>query len=405
MKRNEEFWSAFKRENTEQTLNEEETTRTNNTGANEKEPEENKETTTSAGKGTKARIYNLIIVDESGSMGHLVSPTLLGINKTIESIKDAQKEFADTQEHTLTLVTFSSAEMERTSIQIIIYNEPINQIGKFTKYSPYGGTPLYDAMGDSLTTLYDYIKDDKDATAVVTVLTDGEENSSKRWSARELSKLINRLKEQGWSFAYMGSAHNVKQVTDLLSIENVIEFSHTNTGAENIWARERSSRASYYKKMNAMYSKKEEMTEKEMIRRKREYARSYYSPRVTPKHIAQLKPDEVFVFGSNAKGYHNGGAAALAKERFGAIEGQGEGLQGNSYAIPTTSGLEELSKAVDRFEEFAFKNKDKRFFVTRIGCGSAGFSPRDIAPLFAHCIELENVALPIEFWNVLGINM
>ena len=352
----------------------------------------------------KAHIYNLIIVDESGSMSHLREATLSGINETIGTIKSAQKEFSETQEHTLTLVTFDS-DSNRPDVRTMIDNQSIMEVKEFRDYMPTGCTPLYDAMGQSLTKLHTAIKGDVDATAVVTVLTDGLENASHEWNAQSLRMLIEQLKEEGWSFSYMGSAHNVKEVTDLLSIENVVEFSHDQLGAAHTWGRERSSRRSYYQRMNGVYTMRDRYSDDEIMEEKRRYAKEYYSPRVTPPIVRHLEENEIFVFGSNANGYHGGGAAAVAMHNFGAVWGQGEGLQGKSYAIPTMEGLEKLKEAVDRFTDFADQHQELRFLVTMIGCGSAGYSPREIAPLFKGCIYLENVALPLGFWKVLGLKM
>ena len=352
----------------------------------------------------KARIYNLIIVDESGSMSHLREATLSGINETIGTIKSAQKEFAETQEHTLTLVTFDS-DSNRPDVRTMIDNQSIVEVKEFRDYMPRGCTPLYDAMGQSLTKLHTAIKGDVDASAVVTVLTDGLENASRDWDAQSLRKLIEQLKEEGWSFSYMGSAHNVKEVTDLLSIENVVEFSHDQLGAAHTWGRERSSRRAYYQRMSEAYTMRERYSDDEIMEEKRRYAKEYYSPRVTPPIVRHLEENEIFVFGSNANGYHGGGAAAVAMHSFGAVWGQGEGLQGKSYAIPTMEGLEKLKEAVDRFTDFADQHQEMRFLVTMIGCGSAGYSPREIAPLFKGCIYLENVALPSGFWKALGLKM
>ena len=352
----------------------------------------------------KARIYNLIIVDESGSMSHLREATLSGINETIGTIKSAQKEFAETQEHTLTLVTFDS-DSNRPDVRTMIDNQSIMEVKEFKDYMPNGCTPLYDAMGQSLTKLHTAIKGDVDASAVVTVLTDGLENASHEWDAQSLRKLIEQLKEEGWSFSYMGSAHNVKEVTDLLSIENVVEFSHDQLGAAHTWGRERSSRRAYYQRMSEAYTMRDRYSDDEIMEEKRRYAKEYYSPRVTPPIVRHLEENEIFVFGSNANGYHGGGAAAVAMHSFGAVWGQGEGLQGKSYAIPTMEGLEKLKEAVDRFTDFADQHQEMRFLVTMIGCGSAGYSPKKIAPLFKGCIYLENVALPSGFWKALGLKM
>ena len=121
--------------------------------------------------------------------------------------------------------------------------------------------------------------------------------------------------------------------------------------------------------------------------------------RITPDYILELRPNEVFVFGSNVRGLHYGGAAAFAVGRFGAIMGQGEGLQGQSYAIPTMEGMENMRAAVDRFIAFAQEHPELTFLVTPIGCGIAGYSPEDIAPLFAAAKTLDNVHLPESFWE------
>lgn len=412
MKKTNKFWKLFKKDNKPQkekdvisTSSQSETGSVNiekdSTASEEESKPDSKEDKMNDGK---ARIYNLIIVDESGSMSHLRESTLSGINETISTIHSAQEEFAATQKHTLTLVTFDSGS-NRPDVRTMIDNQPISEVKEFKDYMPNGCTPLYDAMGQSLTHLHDRIKEDKDATAVVTVLTDGLENASREWDAAGLRRLIEQLKSEGWSFAYMGSAHNVKEVTDLLSIENVVEFSHNDLGAGNTWGRERSSRRAYYEKMNRMYEEERSMSREEMLERKRQYAKEYYGPRVSNDRIDHLEENEIFVFGSNASGYHGGGAAAYAMRKFGAVWGQGEGLQGQSYAIPTMEGIADMGEAIKRFTSFAAEHSELRFLVTRIGCGVACYSASQIAPLFKECIPLENVALPSDFWDVLGLKM
>lgn len=118
----------------------------------------------------------------------------------------------------------------------------------------------------------------------------------------------------------------------------------------------------------------------------------------TPDFITELKENEIFVFGSNLQGMHGGGAARLAYEKFGAIWGQGVGLQGQSYGIPTMhGGVEDIKPYVDEFIEFARSHPELTFLVTRIGCGIAGFRDEEIAPLFNECIEIDNVILPRSF--------
>ena len=126
--------------------------------------------------------------------------------------------------------------------------------------------------------------------------------------------------------------------------------------------------------------------------------RGVVRPQFTPEKIERLKPDEVFVFGSNLEGIHGGGAARMAHIHFGAQMGQGVGMQGQSYAIPTMQGgVETIRPYVDHFVAYAKQHIECFFFVTRIGCGIAGFSVKEIAPLFAHAAELPNVCLPKSF--------
>lgn len=127
-----------------------------------------------------------------------------------------------------------------------------------------------------------------------------------------------------------------------------------------------------------------------------------YNRPYTPERISQLSEKEIFVFGSNLAGMHGGGAAHIARTQFGAIMGQGVGLQGKSYAIPTMhGGVDEIKPYVDQFIAFATIHKEQTFLVTKIGCGIAGFTEQEIAPLFAEAIDIENVILPKEFVDII----
>lgn len=125
--------------------------------------------------------------------------------------------------------------------------------------------------------------------------------------------------------------------------------------------------------------------------------------RVSPERIEELSEGQIFVFGSDELGWHNGGAARLALGRFGAIFGQAKGLQGQSYAIPTNGvQLSGIAQYVDEFIGFARKHPELTFLVTRIGCGVAGYTEKDIAPLFASAYRLPNVYLPASFRQIIG---
>ena len=125
-------------------------------------------------------------------------------------------------------------------------------------------------------------------------------------------------------------------------------------------------------------------------------------------YINELKENDIFVFGSNTAGKHGKGAAKLARQRWGAIYGQAEGLQGKTYGIPTVNStitnklpLKEIQIYIDRFIQFAKDNPNLNFLVTEIGCGLASYISKDIAPLFKEAINVENIYLPESFWKIL----
>jgi hypothetical protein len=129
--------------------------------------------------------------------------------------------------------------------------------------------------------------------------------------------------------------------------------------------------------------------------------------RITPKHIKELKENEVFVFGSNRQSKHGKGAALTARNKFGAIYGQSQGLQGQSYAIITKElrkdyqpvSLQEVKEGVDTFIQFAKDNENLTFYVVELGCNLAYFTVEQIAPLFKSATKLKNVYLPEKFVN------
>ena len=124
--------------------------------------------------------------------------------------------------------------------------------------------------------------------------------------------------------------------------------------------------------------------------------------RITPDWIEMLAADEIFVFGSNLQGLHGGAAARLAHAVFGARWGVGTGPTGRCYAIPTMQGgVETIRPYVEDFIDYAARHPENRFLVTEIGCGIAGFTPCQIAPLFRRAAAMRNVCLPRRFREVL----
>ncbi len=367
-------------------------------------PMENNAKTTS----DRLKVYNLIILDKSGSMGSIADAAISGFNETVGGIRSAQQQFRDTQEHYVSLFVFCDCDKH-----YIYENVPVNEVKTLTskEYQPCCCTPLYDAMGISLNQLLHKIQTDKNAIAAVTVITDGMENASHEYSGASIKALVDKLKEQeGWNFAYIGTNQDVDAVAADLSISNTMYFNDDKEGMVKAWENERKAKRAMFSRMNedAVVSAHMAISEIKSYRAKRNREeRNYrhldeFRDRITPKGIHDLQPGEIFVFGSNLEGMHGGGAARTAVERFGAMIGQGVGLQGQSYAIPTMQGgVETIRPYVDEFLRFADCHRELTFLVTRIGCGIAGFRDEEIAPLFARAIHLPNIHLPLSFWKEL----
>ncbi len=377
----------------------------------------------------KSQIFNLIILDESGSMDCVTRQTISGCNETINTIRATQAKYPDTQEHFVSIFAFQS-EGNRPS-RYIIKNVPANEVKHITAedYAPYGMTPLYDAVGSTLTDLKAAAKKYDDAIGSVTIITDGMENSSNHYTLPQVAKMIEGLKELGWNFNFIGANIDVNRVSQSLNIDNAMEFQQSEEGTRAMFEHERRSRARYYERyeranesirrsMAAPMSAEEREALYEMRTQSRMEASegyfdednaqtlqqhyimttNYTKNEYTPEFITKLEPNEIFVFGSNLQGFHGGGAARIALDRFGAVWGQGVGLQGQAYAIPTMQGsVETIKPYVDEFITFAKAHPAQKFLVTRIGCGIAGFTDDEIAPLFAAAKPIDNIILPKSF--------
>lgn len=158
------------------------------------------------------------------------------------------------------------------------------------------------------------------------------------------------------------------------------------------------------RKMQKMTGRERLLYEKQLLSSQK-YIRVYHNIDRTPEWIETLKENEIFVFGCRNSGRHLDGASNFALKHFGAVMGQREGRQGQSYAIPTIGGvigLKEIRQSVNTFTQYAAVHPELHFLVTPIGCGGGCRRPSEIAPMFRDAAKLPNVSLPKEFWDILN---
>lgn len=184
----------------------------------------------------KKRVFNLIILDASGSMNFIKRQAITGVNETIQTIRASHKKH-ENQEHFLTLVAFNSS-----SIETIYDNVKIDEVEELTdkQYCPTCSTPLYDAMGFALAKQQEVVAS-TDAV-LVTVITDGEENDSHEYNSRSVKALVESLKAKGWVFTYIGANQDVVSAANEIAINNTLEFCSDEKGTEAMFAKECSSR-------------------------------------------------------------------------------------------------------------------------------------------------------------------
>jgi len=187
----------------------------------------------------KTRIFNLIILDESGSMESIKQATIDSVNETIQSIRTAQEQNED-QEYYVSFVTFND------QVKCIYPCKHISNVHEITRvmYFPDRCTALYDAIGISLNALYTNVEaEDK---VLVTIVTDGYDNVSRKYDCRTIKSYIDELKGMGWVFTYIGANHDVEAVASSLSISNIMSFDASDDGVREMSQKLEDSRASWF---------------------------------------------------------------------------------------------------------------------------------------------------------------
>ena len=213
----------------------------------------------------KTKIYNLVILDKSGSMETIRKEAIDGYNETLGSIKATQLKFLDTQEHYVSLAVFCDC-----GIDMIYDMTPIKNAEKITKdkYDPCCCTPLYDAIGKTVKTLRKKIADMEDTAVLVTIITDGYENSSREWDGKAVARLIEDCKEDGWMFSFIGAGEDVIKVAQTISITNTMIWENTPEGTAKMFEDENIARETFCCCLDAMSVPDMSKTEKKSLKKK-----------------------------------------------------------------------------------------------------------------------------------------
>lgn len=195
---------------------------------------------------TKHQVHNLIILDESGSMGSIKQPTIQGFNEIVQTVKGIENRHPE-QEHFITLITFNGIRQK-----LIHFMDPVTKLEEIdsSSYKPDASTPLFDALGFGINKLRQALSDQKDYNVLVTVLTDGEENASREFSGMDIKKTIEELRLQRWTFTYIGTDHDVEKMAASISINNTMKFDKNAPEMKRMFAREMDARSFYFDKIS-----------------------------------------------------------------------------------------------------------------------------------------------------------
>ena len=202
-------------------------------------------------KQAKTQVFNVIILDKSGSMVTIRQAAIDGFNETLAGIKKAQGKFADTQEHFVSLLTFCGCEKKYVFDKV-----PVADAHQLTMadYEPCCNTPLYDAMGFTLATMRNDVKKLEDAVVVITIITDGYENASREYTREAIKKLVEELKEEGWTFTYMGANQDSVEVAFRLSIRNSRNFSATEASTAEAMKKDANTRMNFFSRLHSFHA-------------------------------------------------------------------------------------------------------------------------------------------------------
>ncbi len=209
------------------------------------------------------QVYNLIILDESGSMYIIKEQTIRGFNEIVQTVKEIEEKYPE-QEHFISFLSFNGI-----GITEHLFNAPVNELGEINgaNYMPAASTPLYDAIGTGVSRLEKILDGTSNYNVLVTIFTDGEENSSREYTGETIKKKIEELKLRRWTFTYTGTDHDVYKSANSLSINNVVSFTKNEKEMTNMFKAEKEARIQY----------------SENIRKKKDTGENFYTEELEKK--------------------------------------------------------------------------------------------------------------------------
>ena len=222
-------------------------------------------------ENAKTQVFNLVILDKSGSMESIRQQAIDGYNETLATIRVAQEKHKDTQEHFVSLAAFCGC-----GVTMIYDSTPILQVEQLKpeQYEPCCSTPLFDAIGTTVRKLKNSVKEIEDAAVVVTVITDGYENASHEWNAPAIKALIEECKKDGWVFSFIGASRDILKVAETIAIQNTLLWEKTVQGTEEMFSASGNASSRFFDKIAAPCCAGASVADRKKMRRC--YAEQYF---------------------------------------------------------------------------------------------------------------------------------
>jgi len=221
----------------------------------------------------KTKVYNIVILDRSGSMSAILDSTISGFNEVLNGVRSAKKDHAETLDQSMSLVLFDSS-----AIKPVYIDADPDQVVELNKrnYIPGACTPLYDAIGLTINYAKSHLPKDGKYSVILTIITDGLENASREYTGHQIKAMIDECKEEGWAISYMGTDHDVYGVASQLSIDNVKQFEKSDYGMHNAMYFQVNMNNAYYESIEDWERQHPDASRAERVKWQKERSKKYY---------------------------------------------------------------------------------------------------------------------------------